>query len=78
MMADGAFEGDAQKALIDTAAGLLARGIEADMAALQRDIAQAAEQDDREGLKRMMQEKQALIKARRNVHNTVMEVLQTR
>jgi len=48
------------------------------MAALQRDIAQAAEQDDREGLKRMMQEKQALIKARRNVHNTVMEVLQTR
>jgi len=77
-MAQGKLEGDRHKALLDAVSNLKLRALERELHKFQQEITQAEETNNTEQLRKLLQEKRAMLLAKKNIHNTVMEVLQGR
>ncbi len=75
MMAEGEIEGDRKKALIDILTGVMYRTFDSEIQMLQMEITQAQDRGEQQRAMELARAKQAKILARRNINNTVSEVL---
>ncbi|MEA2101424.1 MAG: DNA primase [Thermodesulfobacteriota bacterium] len=78
LIASGAFEGDRQKALRDTVGRLLRIRNQRQLHDIQARIRDVDKGGDRESLKKLMQEMKALTQEKKDIDNTVLEVLEKR
>ena len=76
IMAQGPYEGDGAKALKDNVSKLLSNKYDSQITKLQQAIDQARQNSDKLDLHALLNERFALVKAKRNIHTTVAEALE--
>ena len=76
IMAQGPYEGDGAKALKDNVSKLLSNKYDSQITKLQQAIDQAKQNSDKFDLHALLNERFALVKAKRNIHTTVAEALE--
>jgi len=76
IIAQGPYEGDCDKALKDNISKLLSNKYDSRITSLQQAIEQARQNRDAYDLHALLNERFALVKAKRNIHTTVAEALE--
>lgn len=76
IIAQGPYEGDGAKALKDNISKLLSNKYDSQITSLQQAIDQAKQNSDTYDLHALLNERFALVKAKRNIHTTVAEALE--